>query len=40
MQDTYITQLFLEAGRRPFELIKSEKQPWNDPRKPGKPGKN
>jgi predicted dehydrogenase len=29
MQDAYITQLFLEAGRRPFELIRSEKQPWN-----------
>jgi predicted dehydrogenase len=28
MQDTYITQLFLEAGRRPFELIKSEATPW------------
>jgi predicted dehydrogenase len=28
MQDTYITQLFLEAGRRPFELIKSEAVPW------------
>jgi predicted dehydrogenase len=28
MQDTYITQLFLEAGRRPFELIRSEAVPW------------
>lgn len=28
MQDTYITQLFLEAGRHPFEPIASQPMPW------------
>jgi len=28
MQDTYMTTLLHECGRRPFELIKSEKMPW------------
>lgn len=28
MQDAYITKLLHECGNRPFELIKSEKMPW------------
>ena len=28
MQDAYITQLFWECGQRPFEVIASEKMPW------------
>ena len=28
MTDTYITQMYLEAGRKPFTFIQSEKQPW------------
>ena len=28
MQDTYITQLILEAGRRPFQPVASERMPW------------
>ena len=29
MQDTYITQLILEAGRKPFQPVPSEKMPWH-----------
>lgn len=28
MQDTYITRLFIEAGRNPFKPIRSEQMPW------------
>lgn len=28
MTDTYITQMYLEAGRKPFTFIESKKMPW------------